>query len=312
MIESPQTDVCIVEEAQNETEKLLLADKPRDPEVLLITNPPITAKFYTAIRHLRSVAGPLARFRGLHIALFYHLLYSFFTSCFRSLVPYPIQPVAAILASLLLCRIHMAWTHAMIAMPSSKRWWQRMPPIKSSATKQLLLPTAIWALAQQLCIGIPGALLVAAHDTFRDPGVSGGDQEKVKKIAVFQCFGVVIIFFTIVIGILVPAEVSLKRVEASLLPEDDKAIVPFDKTFSGKLKPAALGGSGTLGMLNAWATFSKQSRIRLIKLYVKIFALQIAVAILFVMIFVGELKMIAGPDFQRLVDIAHKSFKGEL
>ena len=309
MIESPSTEAYVLDQEQTESEKPLLIDEAKDLDVLLVSTPPITAKLRTAIRHLRTIAGPLARFRGLHIALLYHFLYSLTLSIFRLVF---IQPIAAILCSVLLCRIHMVWTHAVITMPSSKHWWQRLSSFKSTAAKQLLLPTALWALAQQLCIYIPGLLLVTSHDTFRNPGVYGVNPETMQKIALAQMGFAVLMFFATIILIVVPAEVSLKRVEASLLAEDEVTIVPFDKSFAGKFKPINLGGTGAVSMLDAWKTFDKQARIRLIKLYVKIFALQIAVAVIFTMVMIGELKMITGTEFQRLVHVARKSFKGEL
>ena len=187
-----------------------------------------------------------------------------------------------------------------------------MPSIRSTTSKQLLLPTAIWALAQQLCMYVPGVLLLASHDSFKNPQAYGDNVETTQKIALVQMFSAVVMFFATVILIVVPAEVSLKRVEASLLPENEDTIVPFDKSFAGKFRPSNLGGTGAVSMLDAWKTFDKQARIRLIKLYVKIFAIQIAVAIIFTMIMIGELKMITGTEFQRLVHVARKSFKGEL
>ena len=120
------------------------------------------------------------------------------------------------------------------------------------------------------------------------------------------------IFAATILLIVVPAEVSLKRVEASMLPEEEYTIVPFDKTFAGKFKPEALGGSGAVTVLDAWKTFGKEPRLRLIKLYGKVFAIQLAVAILFAMVMVGELKLIMGGEFARLVMAARRSIKGEL
>ena len=107
-------------------------------------------------------------------------------------------------------------------------------------------------------------------------------------------------------------QVSLKRVEASMLPDEDNTIVPFDKSFSGKFKPLALGGLGAVSMLDAWKTFGREARIRLIKLYVKVFAMQFAVAVMFTMIIIGEVRLIMGGDFQRMVESARKSLNGEL
>ncbi|RJE16779.1 hypothetical protein PHISCL_10884, partial [Aspergillus sclerotialis] len=38
----------------------------------------------------------------------------------------------------------------------------------------------------------------------------------------------------------IPATVTLVRVAASMLPEEDETIVPFDRTFGGKTTPAII------------------------------------------------------------------------
>ncbi len=93
-----------------------------------------------------------------------------------------------------------------------------------------------------------------------------------------------------------------------MLPEDDESIVPFDRTFAGKVVPEIVGGTGAVGMLDAWKSFDKSARIRLIKLYGKIFAVQVATTIMFFMVVVAELRIIMGDDFQK----AHKMAKQQM
>ena len=97
-----------------------------------------------------------------------------------------------------------------------------------------------------------------------------------------------------------------------MLPEEDEAIVPFDRTFAGKVTPEVLGGSGSVSMLDAWKTFDKEARLRVIKLYAKLFGIQIAVTVLFMMTLIGELKLIMGGDFDKVMVVARKSLRGEL
>jgi hypothetical protein len=40
-----------------------------------------------------------------------------------------------------------------------------------------------------------------------------------------------------------PADVTLTRVQASLLPDIEETIVPFDQTFCEKVVPEVIGGS---------------------------------------------------------------------
>ena len=307
MIESPVSSAIIAERENTDSKEPLLA---KDADVYLVKTAPITAKLRTAIRHLRTVAGPFARIRGFHIAFIYHFLYSIAMGVLGRMTGPFLRPLVSILVTIGLCRLHMTWTHAVISMPSTKSWWQRIPSVK--AAKNLIIPTAIWATAQQVCLYVPGALFISVFDTFKRPEVYGGQPQTVQKVALIQLFAVFMIFIATIVLIVVPAEVSLKRVEASMLPEEEETIVPFDKSFAGKFTSEAQGGSGAVTVLDAWRTFGKEARLRLLKLYGKVFAIQIAVAILFTMIMVAELKMITGGDFERFVQAARNSLKGEL
>jgi hypothetical protein len=97
--------------------------------------------------------------------------------------------------------------------------------------------------------------------------------------------------------LVLPADVTLTRVQASLLPDAEETIVPFDRSFGGKVIPEIVGGSGVLSMLDAWKSFDWSSRIRLVKAYAKIYALQILVSFFFGLCLAAEMFLIAGKDW---------------
>merc|ERR1711977_201986 len=107
-----------------------------------------------------------------------------------------------------------------------------------------------------------------------------------KAIAILL-FGVVLTFLVVI-----PANVTLTRVQASLLVDTEETIVPFDRIF---------GGTGMIGMLDAWKTFDWAARIRLVKTYLKVIAMQIGVTFLFTMCIVSQLFIIAGKDWSKLI-----------
>ena len=94
-----------------------------------------------------------------------------------------------------------------------------------------------------------------------------------------------------------------------MLPEEDESIVPFDRTFAGKVKPEILGGSGAVSMLDAWRSFDRSARIRLMKLYFKVFIVSIFTTIMFVMVVIGELRLTMGDEFKGMVGKAHESLQ---
>ncbi|KAJ5391102.1 hypothetical protein N7509_006592 [Penicillium cosmopolitanum] len=63
--------------------------------------------------------------------------------------------------------------------------------------------------------------------------------------------------------------------------EEDESIVPFDRSFGGKVQPEIVGGSGKIGLMDAWTTFDWNARVRFVKVVVKTAMIEIA------LIFVG-------------------------
>ena len=304
MIETPTATAFKVDSA-DEVDAPFLDQKtagmaPVEADLFLVKQKPITSKMRTALKHIKSVGGRGAAFRGLHVALIYHFVHSLITNLFAS--SGMSRPIVAIITSVVLCRIQMTWTHIVISNPSEKAWYRRFPSIQAS--KNIIIPTAILAIAQQAAVYVPTTLFATFANTVNRQG-----DESQKKLACLQLLMVALIGIATIIFVVIPAHVTLKRVQASMLPEEDESIVPFDRTFGGKSKPEILGGSGAVGMLDAWKTFDQSARIRLIKLYAKIIAIQVTTTIVFFMVFIGELRLIMGDDFAKMVRMAHEQVK---
>ena len=164
-----------------------------------------------------------------------------------------------------------------------------------------MLPTTVFAIAQ-LALCLPAFIFSMASDMWwQGPSSHGFEKDDAQKFALFQVAMAAVAGIVIVVLVIIPADVTLKRVQASMLPEADEAIVPFDRTFGGKVVPEILGGSGAVGMFDAWKTFDRSARIRLVKLYAKIFLVQFATTILFLMVIFGELRVIMGDDLRKAV-----------
>ena len=71
--------------------------------------------------------------------------------------------------------------------------------------------------------------------------------------------------------VVLPSEVALVRVQASLLSPEEQTIIPFDATFQGKVQAAVVDGKGFVSMRDALSTFSRASWVRLYKMYLKVF-----------------------------------------
>ncbi|CAD6570750.1 MAG: hypothetical protein ASARMPRED_003911 [Alectoria sarmentosa] len=279
-----------------------------ESDLFLVKQKPITSKMRTTIKHLRAQAGPLARFRGLHVSIIYHLLHGGIVGFISSHVArHPLaRPFIAIFASIALCRLQMTWTHTVISKPSSKSWFRRIP--SRAAVRNILVPTAIFAVAEQATIYVPGALFVLVNQAYNNEEVHA-NAARTQNSALLLNFLIGLIGIGIFVSVVIPADVTLKRVQASMLPEEDESIVPFDRTFAGKVKPEILGGSGAVSMLDAWKTFDRSARIRLMKLYLKVFLVSVFTTVMFIMVLVGEVRLIMGDEFKGLAGKAHESLQ---
>lgn len=258
--------------------------------------------------HLRAKAGYWSRFRGLSVIICYAFVRgiivqlftaSRFTRCIGG------RFIGSVLADLILSRWLLTWVHIVISEPSPKKWFRRIPSWKS--WKKIAPAVALRAVAEQLCILLPTILArsMGVMKMFENPAAAGQMKNADAVKMVWQLLLVLFVFLAPVLLIEIPAEVTFVRVAASMLPEEDESIVPFDRTFGGKVVPEILGGSGKVGMLEAWKSFGWAQRVRLLKLIGKVVAIQTAVAILFVMIYVGELKLIMGKELAKTVGAMH-------
>ncbi|KAG9515719.1 hypothetical protein KCV07_g7265, partial [Aureobasidium melanogenum] len=252
-------------------------DKARliDEEVMVINQTPLTSSIRNTLKHLTSIGGFRARWRGLGAALIYNLVHSLtvsfiamFVAAFTGL-PVVGRILANIAANVLLTRIHMVWTHTVISEPSSLSWSQRLAQTDRTMFRALALPTLVHSIAELATYGLPVAMFL-----FVGPEITsdrGNEQLLVRGASSLSAF------ILLNVLILLPATVTRTRIEASFLPEDTKTIVPFDRTFNGATNMIALdsrAGRRSL-FIEAWRSFDMASRIRLVKFFVKEAAIEL-------------------------------------
>ncbi|KAK3673362.1 hypothetical protein LTR78_006908 [Recurvomyces mirabilis] len=245
-----------------------------DVEVTVISHKPITSKIVATIGLLHRTGGFRARWRGLGLSILYHGLHGTFANLLAGLMGFGFVGhfFSYIFVSIGLMRVHMVWTHSMIAAPSAKPWYRRIVPRKQC--RALLLPSLVFAVAQQAAFILPVAVAFAVglpnikHEHLADAANHENCGKMVLMGLRFLAVPATAIF--VALAVLLPAAVTLTRVEALLLPEDEQTIVPFDK--------AAIMGDIDL---SAWRSFDRSARLRIIKLYAKMVMAQ------FTIIFVG-------------------------
>ncbi|KAF2674679.1 hypothetical protein BT63DRAFT_17168 [Microthyrium microscopicum] len=282
--DAPLSKTALLDDFDGEEQKLPIGE--------FVPSKPITSKLRTTFKHLHSVGGFRSRFRGLGMAIFYQLALIVFTALFNVFFA-ALGPVgmwmASTAAAVVSCNIHAAWTHATIAAPSSKSFFQRFLARKVAC--QMIMPT----LRLQTTIGLmhasvvgSGYLAVAAFNASKAPHWVSAN----------------LAFLPVATGILtglllvIPSYIALIRTEASLMPEDMTAIVPFDRTFGGRM----LVQSDTCGrryfqtctVRGAWTLFSRDTYKRVLKMQVRFVAIIFALTVVFTGIFMTEAYVISG------------------
>lgn len=293
-IESPQENITFASLPQDDPDAI-----NKSPEPASARPAPITSSFRKTLRHLHSIGGFRARFRGLSVFIVSTVLIQWIAGMI-SVLPFLNvlgQGFAAILASVALAQFSLLWTTIVISEPSPKTWFRRFPSIK--LWKKVAAPTAAFAVAEQVAIWIPMSIAIACG-VGADKDTLANMTQHEKTVMAVGGTGAFILGLILAVVLVIPAFVVLTRVQASLLSDAEETIVPFDRSFGGKFVPEVVGGRGVVSMRDAWTTFDWSARVRLIKAYVKVFAMQTAVSILFTVCIVAQMFIIVGKDWSKI------------
>ncbi|KAB8234352.1 uncharacterized protein BDW43DRAFT_310370 [Aspergillus alliaceus] len=261
-------------------------DPSKGPDEPVGRPQPITSKLRTAIKHLRNRAGFWSRFRGFGAFITYALAQGFLYSILPvSITNFAGQLAARIIVGMALANLDLTWVHIVISEPSPKRFYQRIPGYKSwlkfapvVAFEQCAVCAAFYI--PLLIAGAAGAL----DELDMDPNAD------LPPVRIMSRAAMSIAIPCLLAGLVaIPARAITIRVAASMLPEEDEAIVPFDRSYGGKVVPAILGGSGKLGIKDAWTTFDGPARIRYLKVIGKAVVMEYAATILFSLVLGGQI-----------------------
>ncbi|EXJ90206.1 hypothetical protein A1O1_03305 [Capronia coronata CBS 617.96] len=275
-----------------------------DHEVLLIRNKPYTSSIRQTLLHLRARAGYWSRLRGLSMFIVWNLVSGLLVAIFGAATGSRIGVAfIAVVVETLLSNLHMAWVHIVISESRPKRWYQRIPALRTWT--KIAPAVALWATTNQIVSILP-ILVCGSFGSLKhmnDPAYEPGKKDLYAVGA--QGFMGVFLMLALFVLLQIPATVTLVRVAASMLPEEDETIVPFDRTFGGRTTPAIIGGQGKIGLVEAWRSFPWASRIRLLKLMIKVALIMMACWLLFTTVMVAEAHIIFGEQLGEVMKAMH-------
>ncbi|OBT72783.1 hypothetical protein VF21_08649 [Pseudogymnoascus sp. 05NY08] len=281
MVETPTAlliETSTTEEKEDSMDKEPLLEQC---EVTLIQQTPITASIRTTLKHLRETGGFFGRYRGLSMFVVYIFLCSQFSIVF-SFLP---SGLGDILTMVILSTIRMGWTHAIVSAPSPLPWFRRLPSIKTF--KKIAPITALVAVSEELSILLP-YLLAGALGLFEsmDRQASGETIEDPEACLV-KIFLVAATFFSYVILVVVPTTMVMSRMHASMIEENVDTIVSVHRE--------------PLSIKEAWKSVDWNARVHVYKAYLKGFAIQMSIMILFSAVVYVQLVMFLGPKFPEVI-----------
>lgn len=280
--------LAMVEDPQPPAYNAVNLSDEADPAATAATAPDeslTTTSLRRINRLLYATAGWPANFRGLWCAFAMDAASVFCGGVIGSVV---LSRAAGVLvAALATVQLHTAWTHIVVTVPSPLQWWKRLPPFAKTFRATWLPVTAYWA-AEQFTKFVPRVLSVWLGLARWDPSNPAAVPADFDGHALWKSLLVLLATLACAVGLVIPAQVVLVRVQASLLPADADTIVPFDRSFGGVVEPEVVTGKGYVDFVTAWRTFGRDSWTRLIKLMGKIVAVTLVVYVVFLAIVVPE------------------------
>ncbi|KAK4237757.1 hypothetical protein C8A03DRAFT_34282 [Achaetomium macrosporum] len=254
---------------------------------------PITSSLRATNRLLRSIGGWLSNFRGFGAAFAISVVTFMIVLPFYALIPIIPVRCAHLLALYILTPWSVTWTHVVITPESSESFFRRLVPFRRAYVATWFPTFLLWA-ATHLSVILPSLLARAIGLEVRDPfnvGPAGLDVAKTLCVA-----GVSLALQALLV---IPAHTALVRVQASLLPADEDTIVPFDRSFGGRVAPEIVTGKGFASFTAALATVSWASWLRIYLLRIKVFAMWMAMymvlgAIVVLQVFLFSIKCDTG------------------
>ncbi|KAL5001572.1 hypothetical protein BDV10DRAFT_198951 [Aspergillus recurvatus] len=250
---------------------------------------PITRGLRSAIRHLRARGGGgiLSTFRGFRM----YLAFTMFTMGVGFVFPaaFIAMRIEAVIgsilgqfvASMLSATWQMAWVHLVIADKSPRTSYRRKLGLQH--WPRIAPAAALYNFSMCMTFSLPTYAVRLADWTAM--GTVGYNRGLVQILQILL-FGVLPALFLLLVTL--PARAVFVRVAASMLPEEDDPIVPFDRVFGGKVR-----ANGELGLMDAWKTFDWASRKRYVMIILKALAIEVALGVVGILLVMGELAVVS-------------------
>lgn len=124
------------------------------------------------------------------------------------------------------------WTHYAITEPTNREIHHLFPQ-GSDILVELFPITCLWAVCEQITLSLPLALSRTQSFELRqyawDPSSWNQLNGSGQRLLLFKFALVYLLYFVLVATISIPSTMMLRRIHASMLPEEGEAIVPYTR-----------------------------------------------------------------------------------
>ncbi|KAK9322177.1 hypothetical protein V1517DRAFT_324264 [Lipomyces orientalis] len=243
----------------------------------------VTSSIRRTLAYLRQEAGPWAPFRGLSVNIVQAIVQAIANflvgGLLSPIIPRIFHPLLGFLVCLCLAPFSLISTHIVITVPSQRTWFTviRTTPLRLS---KLSLPAvAAEFIAMQVAV-IPSTLVYTLF--LMRSMTSTGSIFFNLCVLLFS----IALYVTLFLFVTLPATVVRRRVQASLLPEGEEPIIPFDSKTWGTIVTMR---DAIHSVASTWKSFNSSDRLRLFKMYVKFTMTYFALFLVFWVLFAGEM-----------------------
>lgn len=248
----------------------------------------VTSQRSFARRHLHIERESWSIFTGLDVFIVYMLLTGVILALAKPIfaqegAAFPVFVISRLSLGLILTNIHTAWVHTVISKPTKKTIWQRIPSWREWFK---ILPVASLDIVLPSCVHYMATILLVS---FRDVMFAVLSSQACEKIPSTLATCGNIAFFAIPIVSEYLASIFTGalyvRVAASILPDNDQSVVPFDRTFGGRARKE----THCLSILDAFRSMKVQNWYRYLKIVWEVFCFDSLWACIFIVVIVMEL-----------------------
>ncbi|KAK4099664.1 hypothetical protein N658DRAFT_508490 [Parathielavia hyrcaniae] len=231
---------------------------------------PVTGSLRVTYRLIRSLGSWRINFHGFGYNMVVHGVWNL-TAMFLSLAPFLPRSIAQVLALVAIAPLHTAWTHWVITPPGPRSFFSRIPPVRK-VYLATWFPSFLFGAAIQASFILP--LLLAGVIGLRVPDMDTPPDRQTRLTVSDVAKGLCLLGVHLGLSALLvtPAHVALTRVQASLLSADEDTLVPFDRSFGGRVEPDVVNGKGFATFGAAIKTVGLQSWVRIYLLDLKVAA----------------------------------------